>query len=43
MLVGSLGQVVDKLQRLRDDVGISHYVIRDPEGFAPVLEMLAGR
>ena len=43
VLVGPLGQIVDKLQRLRDDVGISHYVIRDPEGFAPVLEMLAGR
>lgn len=43
VLVGSVGQIVDKLQRLRDDVGISHYVVRDPEGFAPVLEMLAGR
>lgn len=43
VLVGPLGKIVDKLQRLRDDVGISHYVIRDPEGFAPVVDMLAGR
>ena len=43
VLVGSVEQIVDKLQRLRDDVGISHYVVRDPEGFAPVLEILAGR
>jgi probable F420-dependent oxidoreductase len=43
VLVGSVDQIVDKLQRLRDDVGISHYVVRDPEGFSPVLENLAGR
>ena len=43
VLIGSVAQIVDKLQRLRDDVGISHYVVRDPEGFAPVLEILAGR
>jgi probable F420-dependent oxidoreductase len=43
VLVGSVEQIVDKLQRLRDDVGLSHYVVRDPEGFAPVLEILAGR
>ena len=43
LLIGSVEQIVDKLQRLRDDVGISHYVVRDPEGFAPVLEILSGR
>ena len=42
VLIGSVEQIVDKLQRLRDDVGISHYVVRDPECFAPVLDMLAG-
>ena len=43
VLVGSVEQVVDKVERLRSDVGISHYVVRDPEGFAPVVAALAGR
>jgi probable F420-dependent oxidoreductase len=43
LLIGSVEQVVDKLERLRGDVGISHYVIRDAEGFAPVVDALAGR
>jgi probable F420-dependent oxidoreductase len=43
VLIGSVEQVVDKLERLRTDVGISHYVIRDAEAFAPVVAALAGR
>ncbi|MEP7201904.1 MAG: TIGR03621 family F420-dependent LLM class oxidoreductase [Ilumatobacteraceae bacterium] len=43
VLIGSVEQVVDKIERLRDDVGISHYVVRDPEGFAPVVAALKGR
>jgi probable F420-dependent oxidoreductase len=43
VLIGSVEQVVDKLERLRADVGISHYVIRDAEAFAPVVAALAGR
>ena len=43
LLIGSVEQVVDKLEQLRSDVGISHFVIREPEGFAPVLTALAGR
>jgi probable F420-dependent oxidoreductase len=43
LLIGSLEQIVDKLERLRDDVGISHVVVRDAEGFAPVVAALAGR
>jgi probable F420-dependent oxidoreductase len=43
VLIGSVEQVVDKLERLRADVGISHVVVRDPEGFAPVVAALAGR
>ena len=39
---GSLEQVVDKLERLRELLGISHILIRDPEGFAPVVDALAG-
>lgn len=42
-LFGSLDQIVDKLERLREQLGISHVVIRDPEGFAPVVDALAGR
>ena len=42
-LIGSVQQVVDKIERLRADVGISHYVIRDAEAFAPVAAILSGR
>ncbi|MCO1660439.1 TIGR03621 family F420-dependent LLM class oxidoreductase [Pseudonocardia humida] len=42
-LFGSVEQVVDKLQRLRELLGISHYVVRDPDAFAPVVEALSGR
>jgi probable F420-dependent oxidoreductase len=43
VLIGSVEQVVDKLERLRADVGITHFVVRDPEGFAPVAAALTGR
>ncbi|HSB85492.1 MAG TPA: TIGR03621 family F420-dependent LLM class oxidoreductase [Ilumatobacteraceae bacterium] len=43
VLVGSPQQIVDKLERLRADVGITHYVVRDAEAFAPVVAALAGR
>lgn len=42
-LFGSLDQVVDKIERLRAQLGITHYVIRDPEGFAPVVDALTHR
>lgn len=42
-LCGSVEQIVDKLERVRERTGISHYVVRDPEAFAPVVEALAGR
>ena len=42
-LVGSVGQLVDKLERLRAELGISHYVVRDAELFAPVVAALAAR
>lgn len=40
ILSGSIDQLVDKVGRLRDQLGITHYVVRDPEGFAPVLDAL---
>jgi hypothetical protein len=35
--------LIDKLERIRERTGISHYVIRDAEAFAPVVAALAGR
>jgi probable F420-dependent oxidoreductase len=43
VMIGSVAEIVDKLERLRLDVGISHLVIRNPEAFAPVVDALAGR
>jgi probable F420-dependent oxidoreductase len=43
VLAGSLTQLVDKLERTRAATGISHYVIREPDVFAPVVQALAGR
>ena len=43
LLVGSTEQVIDKLHGLRDTFGIHHFVIRDPDGFAPVVAALAGQ
>jgi probable F420-dependent oxidoreductase len=42
-LVGSFDQVVDKIERLREATGVSHFVVRDPDGFAAVVAALAGR
>lgn len=41
-LFGTLEQVVDKIGRQREQLGITHYVVRDPDGFAPVVDALAG-
>jgi len=43
VLTGSTEQVIDKIERLRNELAISHYVVRDPEGFAPIVQSLAGR
>jgi len=40
VLCGSVEQIVDKVGRLRHQLGITHYVVRDAEGFAPVMEAL---
>ncbi len=42
-LFGSLEQVIDRIERVREQVGISHFVVRDPDGFAPVVDALRGR
>jgi probable F420-dependent oxidoreductase len=43
VLAGTVEQIVDKIERLRETLGITHYVVRDPDGFAPVVEALVGR
>lgn len=43
ILVGSKSQIVEKLERLREDFGINHIVTRDPVDFAPIVAALAGR
>ena len=42
VLIGSVEQVVDKIETVRERVGITHYVVRDPQGFAPVVAALVG-
>src|SRR5262245_20661018 len=43
LLIGSRSSIVEKLLALRDEIGVSHVVVRDPAGFAPVVEELRGR
>jgi probable F420-dependent oxidoreductase len=43
VLIGSVEQVIDKLERLREQLGISHVVVRDAEAMAPVVSALADR
>ncbi|MEO0495532.1 MAG: TIGR03621 family F420-dependent LLM class oxidoreductase [Actinomycetota bacterium] len=40
-LIGSVEQIVDKLERLRTRLGVTHYVVRDAEQFAPVVAALS--
>jgi probable F420-dependent oxidoreductase len=43
VLIGTTDEVVDRLERMRDEVGVSHVVVRDAAGFAPVVAALSGR
>jgi probable F420-dependent oxidoreductase len=43
VLAGSVEQLIDQLERVRERTGISHYTIRDADVFAPVCDALAGR
>jgi probable F420-dependent oxidoreductase len=42
VLAGSVERVVDKLERLRECMGISHVVVRNALGCAPIVQALAG-
>jgi probable F420-dependent oxidoreductase len=41
-LVGTEDAVVEKLLGLREDLGISHVVVRHARGFAPIVDRLSG-
>ncbi len=42
LLVGSVDQIVEKVEALREEFDIHHFVTRDPDDFAPVVAALAG-
>ncbi len=42
ILQGSQAQIAEKLHRCREELGISHIVVRDAEAFAPIVAQLAG-
>ena len=39
-LGGSVAEIGEKIESLRERLGITHYVVRDPDGFAPVVQAL---
>jgi probable F420-dependent oxidoreductase len=43
LLFGSVTGIVDRLQQLREALGISHLVVRESAEFAPVVAALSGR
>lgn len=43
VLAGSVERIIDKLERIRERTGISHYVVRDPDAFSPIRDALHGR
>jgi probable F420-dependent oxidoreductase len=42
LLFGSKAQIVDRLESLRESIGVSHVVVREATAFAPVVEALGG-
>jgi probable F420-dependent oxidoreductase len=43
VLAGTVEQIVDQLERIRERTGVSHYTIRGAARFAPIIAALAGR
>jgi probable F420-dependent oxidoreductase len=43
LLIGSLGQIIDKLERQRAELGISYLTLRGIAASAPIVAALAGR
>ena len=44
-LIGSIDQIVEKIERQRDELGLTYYVIFEPDidNFAPVIKRLKGK
>jgi probable F420-dependent oxidoreductase len=42
LLLGTLEAVCEKLQGLREELGLSYFTVRDADGFAPVVARLTG-
>lgn len=42
-LLARMVATVDQIERRRESLGVTHYVVRDPDGFAPIVDALAGR
>jgi probable F420-dependent oxidoreductase len=42
VFVGSVDFIVEKFKRMRDELGISYFMLYDPDSLAPVVERLAG-
>lgn len=42
-LIGSEGQIREKVQRLHEELGVSYFSISDPFAFAPVVGRIAGQ
>ena len=42
VFVGSVDYLVDKFNRMRDELGISYFMLFDVDALAPVVERLAG-
>jgi probable F420-dependent oxidoreductase len=43
LLFGSVAQIVERLEQLRETLGISHVVVREAVAFSPVVDVLARR
>ena len=43
VLIGTVDEIVAKLERCRARWGISYVAVRDLDGFAPVIDALRGR
>ena len=43
LLMGTVSEIVERLEALRESLGVSHIVVREAADFAPVVAALAGR
>ena len=43
IFIGTLDSLIEKFQRMREELGVSYLMFHEPEPLAPVVERLAGR